>query len=135
MTNRRNFLRSAGALATAAQASAQVPETDRAYWVRTAQRLADPVLQNLAAGTLKQKMPVECITGNPEERRKYTHLEALGRLLAGIAPWLEVTLDAGPERDVQERYRELARAAIAQGVDAKSPDALNFHEGGQALVD
>src|SRR4051812_14513297 len=136
MTNRRGFLQSAGALAAAAaQAAPQPADTDRAYWLRTIETLADPVLRNLAAGTLKQKMPVECVTGNPAERRKYTHLEALGRLLAGIAPWLEVTLDAGPERDVQERYRELARAAIAQGVDPKSPDALNFHEGGQALVD
>jgi hypothetical protein len=136
MTNRRGFIQSVGGLAAAAaQASPQAVETDREYWVATLRKLADPVLRNLAAGTLKQKMPVECVTGNPAERRKYTHLEALGRLLAGIAPWLEATLDSGPEREVQQQYRELARAAITQGVDPKSPDYLNFHEGGQALVD
>src|SRR4051794_4913852 len=106
--------------AAAAQAAPQMSqENDRAYWVGILQKLADPVLRNLAAGTLKQSMPVECVTGNPAERRKYTHLEAFGRLLAGIAPWLEVTLDPGPERDLQQRYRELARAAIAQGSDPK----------------
>ena len=137
MTNRRGFLQAVGAAAaaTTAQAAPQVQETDREYWVGTVQKLADPVLKNLATGTLRQKMPVECVTGNPAERRKYTHLEALGRLLAGIAPWLEATLDAGPERDIQQRYRDLARAAITNGVDPKSPDYLNFHEGGQALVD
>src|SRR3982751_1043051 len=50
-----------------------------------------------AAGTLKKNMPVECVTGNVAERRKVTHLEAIGRLLAGIAPWLEAPLQAGPE--------------------------------------
>ena len=124
-----------GLAAAAAQAGPQAAESDRAYWLAILEKLADPVLHNLAAGTLKQQMPVECVTGNPEERRKYTHLEALGRLLAGIAPWLEVTLNSGPERALQQRYRELARAAIAQGADPKSPDYLNFNGGGQALVD
>ena len=136
MTNRRGFIQSAtGLAAAAAQAAPQPAESDRAYWLRIVEKLAGPVLRNLAAGTLKQNMPVECVTGNPAERRKYTHLEALGRLLAGIAPWLEVTLDPGPERDIQQRYRELARAAITNGADPKSPDHLNFSDGGQALVD
>jgi hypothetical protein len=136
MTNRRGFIGSVtGLAAAAAQAGPQAAEGDRTYWLRIVEKLAEPVLRNLAAGTLRQNMPVECVTGNPAERRKYTHLEALGRLLAGIASWLEVTLDVGPEQVVQQRYRDLARAAIAQGADPKSPDYLNFHEGGQALVD
>src|SRR4051794_37950884 len=99
MTNRRRFMQSAtGLAAAAAQASPQVLDAHRAYWLRTLEKLAAPVLRNLAAGTLKQRMPVECVTGNPTERRKYTHLEALGRLLAGIAPWLEATLEPGPSR-------------------------------------
>ena len=137
MTNRRGFIQSVtGVAAATAQASGQAPvETDRSSWVRTLEKLADPVLRNLAAGTLKRSMPVECVTGNPAERRKVTHLEALGRLLAGIAPWLEATLPAGPEHEVQQRHRELARAAIHMGTDPKSPDFLNFHEGSQPLVD
>ena len=80
-------------------------------------------------------MPVECVTGDVAERRKVTHLEAIGRLLAGIAPWLEAGLDAGPERDLQQRYAGLARQAIRAGADPQSPDFLNFHEGSQPLVD
>src|SRR5689334_653024 len=109
MTNRRAFLQSATVLAAAAQASAQPVPTDRDYWLVIVEKLAAPVLRNLASGTLKRNMPVETV-GNPEDRRKYTHLEAIGRLLAGIAPWLEVALESGPERDLQSRYRELARA-------------------------
>src|ERR1700687_4426828 len=139
MNHRRAFLQSVAgvgvAAATAQSAAPQATETDRQYWVRTMAKVAEPVLTNLAAGTLKRNMPVECVTGDVAERRKVTHLEALGRLLAGIAPWLEAGLDAGPERDLQQRHAGLARQAIRAGADPQSPDFLNFHEGSQPLVD
>src|SRR3954453_8177874 len=134
---RRRFLHAAGAMtAMAAQATPQpAAESDRSYWVRTMSRIAEPVLVNLAAGTLKRNMPVECVTGNVADRRKYSHLEAIGRLLAGIAPWLDAPLDPGPERDLQQRVADLARRGLQHGADATSPDYLNFHEGAQPLVD
>jgi len=136
MSHRRNFLRSVAGLGMAAAAAPQtVVENDRQYWLRTLERLADPVLRNLAAGTLKRNMPVESITGDVADRQKYTHLEALGRLLAGIAPWLEASLDPGPERELQQHYAIVARGAIRSATDPKSPDFLNFHEGAQPLVD
>jgi hypothetical protein len=134
---RRSFLQSAGAAGALASAQAQpqaAAENDRAYWVRTMSRIAEPVLANLAAGTLKRNMPIETV-GNPEDRRKYSHLEAIGRLLAGIAPWLETPLDPGPERDLQQRYLDLARRGLRNAADPQSPDYLNFHEGAQPLVD
>jgi len=118
-----------------AAAAPQAPESDRQYWVRTLAKLTEPVLRNLAAGTLKRNMPVECATGNVADRRKYSHLEALGRLAAGIAPWLETPLAAGAERDLQQRFAGLARDAIRSATDPGSPDFLNFHEGSQPLVD
>jgi hypothetical protein len=139
MNHRRAFLQTVagvGAAAGAAQSAAPQPAgTDRQYWVRTLGKVAEPVLTNLAAGTLKRNMPVECVTGNVADRRKVTHLEAIGRLLAGMAPWLEAPLDGGPERDLQQRYAALAREAIRRGADPQSPDFLNFHEGSQPLVD
>lgn len=128
MTNRRRFLESAAGvgLAAAAQADA-AQESDRAWWTGMARRLAGPVLGHLAAGTLKRAMPVECVTGNPAERARYTHLEALGRLLCGLAPWLE----SGDAPDLAG----LARQAIHSATDPQSADFLNFHEGGQPLVD
>jgi hypothetical protein len=125
MPNRRRFVQALAGAGLAPQTAAQ--ETGREYWIRTLQKLADPVLKNLAAGTLKRNMPVECATGNVADRRKYTHLEALGRLLAGIAPWLET--GGG------EQYGQLARDAIRSATDPKSPDYLNFHDGSQPVVD
>jgi hypothetical protein len=139
MPHRRAFFRSlagAGVAAGAAQGLAQeAAEGDRQYWLRVLARLADPVLRNLAAGTLKRNMPVECVTGDAAERRRYTHLEALGRLLAGVAPWLEAPLPAGAELDAQRQCAKLAREAIRSATDPQSPDYLNFHEGSQPLVD
>ena len=131
MPDRRRFFQSLAGLGMAAQAAPQpAPETDRQFWLRMLAKLADPVLRNLAAGTLKRNMPVECVTGNVNDRRKCTHLEALGRLLAGIAPWLET----GTEPEAR-KYAQLARDAIRSATDPQSPDYLNFHEGDQPLVD
>jgi hypothetical protein len=59
---------------------------DRGYWVDVARRLAEPVLTALAGGQLKQVMPVEARPQQIDKCRATTHLEAVGRLLAGIAP-------------------------------------------------
>src|SRR5438132_13080105 len=131
MDSRRAFLTQIAAVRTAAAApQPAVAESDRAYWVRAMSRVAEPVLSNLAAGTLKRNMPIES-TGNIADRRKYSHLEAIGRLLAGIAQWLEAPLDAGAEHDLQARYRELARRGLRNALDPASPDFLNYHEGAQ----
>lgn len=104
----------------------------RAYWLQTMLKIADPVLKNLAAGTLKQNMP----TVFHPDRVEYMHLEALGRTVCGIAPWLELDGLTGEEAEIQAEYRELTRKAIANAVNPESPDFMNFTEGyGQALVD
>jgi hypothetical protein len=91
---------------------------DRAYWISVLRRLAEPVLTRLV------RMPVEQARG--ADREQVTRLEALGRLIAGIAPWLELGED-----DLAVR----ARAAIVRAVDPASRDALNFTRDRQPLVD
>jgi hypothetical protein len=124
----------AGALAGPASA-AQSPTspTDRQFWVDVLRRLADPVLTNLAQETLKARMPVEQMAG--ANRESVSHLEALGRLVAGIAPWLELPPDATPEGQARGKYAALARRAVDRAVDPSSRDNLNFTKGGQPLVD
>jgi len=107
---------------------------DRAAWVRLAQKLADPVLTALAARRLKATMPVEA-SPKSKDRPDFTHLEALGRLLCGLAPWLELGGDASPEGTERVRLATLARSAIDAATDPKSPDFLNFSKGTQPLVD
>lgn len=98
-------------------------------------RIADPVLLALSERKLKATMPVEAPHGNAEERRQYTYLEALGRLLSGLSPWLESGETNGRESEVRAHYAELSRQAIAAAVDPSSPDYMNFDKGSQPVVD
>lgn len=108
---------------------------DRGDWLVVLRRLAEPVLENLAQGRLKRVMPVEASPQADDDRSKYTYLEAFGRLMMGIAPWLEVALPPGEEADLQTQMIHLAQQALRQAVDPVSPDFLNFNQGQQCLVD
>jgi hypothetical protein len=118
------------------QVPAEPPAATRAWWVGALRRLADPVLGNLAAGTLKARMPVETAPGvDPATRRPFAHLEAFARLLTGIAPWLELGAEDGAEGRLRASVGEEARRAVEVATDPASPDFLNFTEGSQPLVD
>jgi hypothetical protein len=108
------------------------PSLDRAYSVDVLTRVARPVLTALAEGKLKQTLP---LPAGQEDRAIYTGLEALGRTMAGIAPWLELGPDKTKEGKLRAEFIGLAAKAIANGTDPQSPDYLNFTQGGQPLVD
>jgi hypothetical protein len=108
---------------------------ERTYWLSVLERIARPVLEAGAAGALRVRMPLEARPGFVEERSQYTHLEALGRLLCGIAPWLELTGLEGDEESLRAELATLAHSAIAHAVDPASPDFLNFSVGNQPIVD
>jgi hypothetical protein len=137
--HRRDFLGlAAAAPIAAARVASPVIQTAsapslRESWWQTLGRVADPVLSNLAQGTLRANMPVEQADG--ADRRAVTHLEAFGRLIAGMSPWLELSSVSGAERQAQSRYRALTQQSLANAVDPASPDALNFTRESQPLVD
>ena len=138
MSDRRQFLQrvaaaSAGLVATRVSPVA-APASDRPYWVDVARRLGEPVLTNLAARTLKARMPVETQPGTTD-RASVSHLEAIGRLLSGLGPWLEHGERTGEEGALRARFAELARESIDAATDPSSPDRLNFDRGSQPLVD
>lgn len=108
------------------------PQTnDRAYWLHILKRLADPVLEAGAAGVLPTALPV---APGREDRQPFAALEAAGRLLCGIAPWLESKDLQGEEEALRMRYANLARQTIIAGVDPSSPGFFNF-KGHQSVVD
>ncbi|MDF9827914.1 hypothetical protein M2447_002019 [Ereboglobus sp. PH5-10] len=95
----------------------------RPYWCDIAKRLSTPVLEALSKRQLKATMPVE---PKGTMQREVTYLEALGRLLDGIAPWIELPADDTPEGRERARFAALAREAIDAGTDPKSPDYMHF---------
>ncbi|HEX7157443.1 MAG TPA: DUF2264 domain-containing protein, partial [Edaphobacter sp.] len=144
---RREFLKGALALGAARGEVAEVGlagvglapaptgTSDREYWLQVVERVSNPVLEALSKGQLRAEMPVEAASGVREERRKSTHLEAMSRLLCGLAPWLESTVNGTREMELQTRYREWARAGIRYGTDKASADYMNFGATPQSLVD
>jgi len=116
------------------QISAQ--SADRKEWLAHLDKLARPVMQYLAEDQLKERMPVELAPGidNRPHRTQVSYLEAFGRTLSGIAPWLQ--LEGGSEAEVQlrEQYRQWALEAVRNAVNPEARDYLLW-KGGQPLVD
>ncbi len=108
---------------------------DREYWVNVLTSVAKPVLESLSKGELRKNMPVECKPGREADRRTVTYLEAFGRLMAGMAPWLEQGPDETPEGQLRKKYIDLAQKSLKMAVDPQSPDFMNFNKGGQPVVD
>jgi hypothetical protein len=133
--HRRDFFKQltigcAAAAAVPSRVDAAQAGGDRALWVSLLRRIADPVLNNLANETLKARMPVEEAAG--ANRGGVTHLEAIGRLAAGMAPWLDLPPDDSEEGRLRAAYAALTRRAIDRAVDPSSKDFLNFSDGARS---
>ena len=63
-------------------------ENSRQFWIDVMLRISNPVFDSLSKGRLRGDMPLK---HHPDshDRADYTYLEALGRTLMGVAPWLE----------------------------------------------
>lgn len=124
-------------LSNAQKLNNDLPEKDetRAYFVNTLIKIADPVLQNLSENSLKSEMPVEVSPAAWDDRRQVTYLEAFGRTLSGMAPWLELGPDESVEGKLREKYIQLALKCIDNATNPEAADYMNFSEGGQPLVD
>lgn len=108
---------------------------DRDYWTSLAYSMAAPVLSNMAEGTLQKNMLVEVSPNWDGRDIKVTYMEAFGRLMAGIAPWLSLPDDDTPECTQRKQLRQWALASYRNAVDPDSPDCLLWSGQGQALVD
>lgn len=111
-------------------------KADRKVWVDALTKIATPVIGHLAEGNLKQNMPFESLSTDPD-RREVSYLEALGRTICGIAPWLELGPDSTAEGRLREKMIQLSIKAITNAVDSTSGDFLRFtaNRHAQPLVD
>lgn len=144
---RRNFLASAlGASALAAIATSSTgvagrrvgaPDgsADRRYMVGLLAKMARPILGPMSQGRLQSSWKPELSPTWDGRNPKVGYLEAFGRLLSGIAPWLALPDDGSPEGRLRAAMREQALASYAHSVDPGSPDYLLWRSEGQPLVD
>lgn len=108
---------------------------DRTYWCSLAWKMASPVLGNMAEGKLQQNMLVELSPTWDGRDKRVTYMEAFGRLMAGIAPWLSLPNDNMEEGKMRSQLRGWALKSYVNAVDPQSSDYLLWRSEGQPLVD
>jgi hypothetical protein len=108
---------------------------DREYWTSLLYKISWPVIHNLAQETLQKNMPVELAPDYYLQAKKVTYLEAVGRTVAGIAPWLALPDDETKEGALRKQLRVELLKGLVHAVDPASPDYLNFRTESQPLVD
>jgi len=113
----------------------QKPVDDRTYWVNLIYRISEPVLSNMSKGELKKNMTVEYSPVWDNRNKNVAYMEAFGRLMVGIAPWLSLPDDGTPEGIQRKQLREWALLSYANAVDPDSPDYLLWSGSGQVIVD
>ena len=108
-------------------------EYKRKQWIDAMCKIVTPVLDMLEQGKLKQSLPLTF----HEDRKAFAPLEAFGRSMLGLAPWLEADSEIldEEERTRQAVYRAKAVRCIEMATNPESPDFMLFDEGGQPLVD
>lgn len=93
-------------------------------------KLSRPIWTSAAEGKLQQNMSFE----GPPERRSVTLLEAIGRNLAGLGPWLELDLPEGSEHQQQQELLSLVKKGLEELIPCRSKTLL-FSGHNQAVVD
>ena len=109
--------------------------SDREYWADLAYRIAAPVLSNMSRGELSKNMQLELSPTWDGRDKRVSYMEAFGRLMDGVAPWLALPDDDSAEGRQRRQLREWALASYVHAVDPDSPDYLLWRKEGQPLVD
>ena len=109
--------------------------SDRTYWVDLLFKMSEPVLVNMNMDELKKNMSVEYSPTWDNRDNNVAYMEAFGRLMTGIAPWLALPDDDTPEGKKRKQIREWALSSYANAVNPDNPDYLLWGGASQSLVD
>ncbi|MDY0903283.1 DUF2264 domain-containing protein [Pedobacter sp. CFBP9032] len=125
------------ALAQKTKSKKNVVLGDRQFWLQQMDKMVRPVMCNLAKDSLRIAMPkvTSIHVDNKDHRIKVQYVEVLGRVLSGIAPWLQLEGGAPEEVALRKQYREWALSGLKNALDSNAKDFMNFDIGGQQLVD
>jgi hypothetical protein len=108
---------------------------DRSYMLELLGRMASPVLDRMSRGRLQREWTPELSPTWDGRNPKVAYLEAFGRLVDGIAPWLALPDASDSEGRMRATLRTQALESYVHAVDPKSPDYLLWKSEGQPLVD
>ncbi len=126
------FVPSSNTLAATTIASHQKESTgaqDRAYWVSLLDKIASPVLANMSKGELRLNMKLATSPSWDNRNTQVAYMEAFGRLLVGIAPFLDLpddlsSIESKKETAVRNRLKKQSLQSLANAVDPTNADYL-----------
>lgn len=149
---RRNFLRWSSLLSLAGLVPATnvmaspnnifndekfIKGNDREYWVALLDKIATPVVSNMSRGELHKNMLVAYSPAWDNRNKNVAYMEAFGRLIAGLAPFLALPDNDSKETMVRKRLRTQTQQSLVHAVNPGSPDYLFWGDAKtqQPLVD
>ena len=97
---------------------------DRMYWVKLLDKIATPILTSMSKGELKKTMPMEYSPTWDNRNKDVAYMEAIGRLIVGIAPFVALPDDDTEEGRIRKKMRDQIHASLTHAVDPSSPDYL-----------
>lgn len=138
--NRRHFIQknafwSLGTLNLSLPPAQSKADTPRLYWAKLLHKIAWPVLKNLGDETLVKNWKVEYSPNWDNRNPQVAYLEAYGRTMVGVAPWLGLPDEDTEEGKLRKQLREAALKSIKNSVNPASPDYMLWRKEGQTLVD
>lgn len=109
--------------------------SDREVWSELCYKIAQAILENMSKGELQKNMNLELSPTWDGRNKKVAYMEAFGRLMAGISPWLALPDDDTKEGKMRKQLRNWAVQSYKNAVDPNSPDCLLWEGPTQILVD
>lgn len=109
------------------------PTDDRLYTIDLLRRIADPILIPLSENRLKEVLPRRKWETR-EDNFHTTYLQAFGRTLSGMAPWLALGEDDSPEGKLRGKYIKLARRCLTVATDPYAKDFLFMNPTEEMIV-
>ena len=97
---------------------------DRMYWVQLLDKMASPILSNMSKGELRKNMPMDYSPTWDNRNKEVAYMEAIGRLIVGIAPFVSLPDDDTEEGRIRKKMRNQINASLTHAVDPASPDYL-----------
>ncbi len=112
-------------------------QQDRKYWVALLQKIASPVLEPMSKGELRKTMIVEVSPAWDGRPNVVAYMEAFGRLIAGLAPFVNLPDEESDEGRIRKKIKQQIQRSLAHAVDPASPDYLYWGtpQSRQPLVD
>lgn len=109
-----------------------ISDDDRGYTLDLLVKIANPVFQPLSMGKLHEVFPRKKWETR-ESNIQTSPLQAFGRTLSGMAPWLSLGADNTKEGKLRSRYAELARKCLVNATNPLSGDYM-FHDSTQERI-